>query len=106
MELKINDCFGLLWAITIFACLSKPYTEGLRKLPQGSMQGVHRAYEETTMVKDIFIESRQNADAEYSEVYKMTEEMANTAVKVISVPRRSGRQIMRKNVEADTPEIY
>ena len=27
------------------------------------------------MVKDIFIDSTQNADAEHSEVYKMTEEI-------------------------------
>ena len=55
------------------------YTVGLSKLLRGFMHDVLRAFEEVTLAKDMFIDSRQNADAAYSEVYKMTEETANTA---------------------------
>ena len=53
------------------------------KLLQGSTQDVLQAYEEVTLVNVIFIDIRQNADAEYSEIYKMTEEMASLAGTVI-----------------------
>ena len=39
------------------------------------------------MAKDIFIGIRQNADAEPSEVYKITEEMVNIAGTVISISK-------------------
>ena len=81
------------------------YTVGLSKLLQGSTQEVLLAYNEVTLVKEIFIDIRKNADAEYSEIYKMTEEMANIAGTVISIPRRCRRQTTRNNVESDTPEI-
>ena len=73
---------------------------------QGSIQDVLRAYEEVTLLMGIFSDHRRDADADDSEIYKMTEEMANTTGKVISVPRRqtmrnTWRQTMRNNVEAD-----
>ena len=38
-------------------------------------------------VKDVFIDIRQNANAEYSEIYKMTEELVNIAGTMISTPK-------------------
>ena len=45
-------------------CCMFEYTVGLSKLLQGSTQDVLWAYEEITLVKDSFIDIRQNADAE------------------------------------------
>ncbi|KAI0239768.1 hypothetical protein LSAT2_009490 [Lamellibrachia satsuma] len=51
------------------------YAVCLLKLPQGSTQDVLWAYEEVALVKDIVIDIRQIADAEYSDIYKMTADM-------------------------------
>ena len=67
------------------------YTIGLSKLPQGSTQDV---LQEVRSHSGIFIDIRQNAEAEYSEIYKMTEHM-------VSISRHFGRQTVRHNVEAD-----
>ena len=69
------------------------YTVGLSKLLPGSTQDVLRAYEEVTQAKEIVIDIRQIADAEYSEIYKTTAEIVNIAgtVTVISTPRCCGR---------------
>ena len=77
---NITDVFSLLWAISSSAFIAAlqvnqcmfEYTIDLSKLFQGSTQDVFRAHEEVTLVKDIFIDVKQHADAEYSEIYKMT----------------------------------
>ena len=102
MEFKKNT---FIVAFQVNRCM---FEYGLSKLPQGSMQDVLWAYEEVILVKDIIIDIRQIADAEFSGIYKMTVEMENTAqtVTAISIQRHCGRLTMTNNVEANTPEIY
>lgn len=66
----------------------------------------HRMFSGVTLAKDIFINIKQSADVEYSEIYKMTEEKTNMAGTVVLIPRHCGRQTMRNNVKTNTPEIY
>ena len=73
------------------------YTAGPSKLLQGSTQDVLWAYEEVTLGKDIFVGIRQNADAEYSENYKMTESVISTPGAVWDGPReRTWRQTLQR----------
>ena len=61
--------------------------------------------EEFILVKDIFIDIRQIADAEYREIYKTTAERVNIArtVTAMLISMRYGRQTRRNNVEQTTP---
>ena len=73
----------------------------------GFTQDVLRVNDDVTMVKDIFIDIRQNGDAEYSEVYKMTEEVVNIAGTVTSVSREADHEKQRgsrhpRNIMATT----
>ena len=69
---------GFILSFQVNRCMFE-YTAGLSKLLQGSTQDVLRANEEDTLVKDIVIDIRHIADAEYSVIYKTTAEMVNIA---------------------------
>ncbi|KAL4105175.1 hypothetical protein QTP88_020447 [Uroleucon formosanum] len=55
-----------------------------------------------TTLKDI----RLNADKEFNEIFKSVEKICNTLEIAVYVPRVSGRQTHRTNVDVDTPESY
>ena len=65
---RMTDAFSLVRDLVfrIDRCTFE-YTTGLSKLLHGYTQDVLRAYEEVNMIKGIFIDIRQNADAEYSD---------------------------------------
>ena len=100
----MTDAFGRLLMISssafiaafqVIRCMFE-YAIDLSKLPQGSTQDV---LQEVRSHSGIFNDIGQNADVEYSEIYKMTEHM-------VSISRRFGRQTVRHNVEAATLEIH
>uniref|UniRef100_A0A2H8TYH1 Zinc finger MYM-type protein 1 n=2 Tax=Melanaphis sacchari TaxID=742174 RepID=A0A2H8TYH1_9HEMI len=55
-----------------------------------------------TTLKDI----RLNADKEFNEIFKSVEKICNTLEIAVCVPRVSGRQTHRTNVDVDTPESF
>ena len=65
---RMTNAFGLVRDLVfrIDRCTFE-YTIGISKLLHGSTQNVLRAYKEVNMIKDIFIDIRQNADAECSD---------------------------------------
>ena len=105
-----TDVFVLLCAITSSAFIAAvllnwcmfEYIIDLTKWLQGYMQDDRQTFKEVTLAKDIFIDIRQNADAEYNDIYKRVEMIAGT---VNSMPRCCGRHMIN-NVEANTQEIY
>ena len=49
---------------------------------------------------------RNNADAEFNNVYKKCIKIAKVKGNTLETPRKSSRQVHRLNVESNTPEEY
>jgi hypothetical protein len=111
----ITEANGILTNITsskfIAAFQTNLYFSGFLKslsvLLQGSSLDLVTAYEEIDTIKAEFKSIRENAETEFKAVFQeMVRMRASVTDEAINIPRRCGRQTLRSNVEADTPEDY
>ncbi|XP_041374266.1 zinc finger MYM-type protein 1-like [Gigantopelta aegis] len=90
--------------LTIYHFLS--HLSGITVKLQGRSVDVIKAYHEISTVKAVYKAIYDDVEVEFSRSYKQAVIMASAVSTMPSMPRTVGRQTMRSNVPAATPEEH
>ena len=83
------------------------FTKALSLQLQGTDMEICHAYEKVDMIKEELRSIRENSENEFSILFERATNMAaEVGMEPLEMPRTVGRQTLRSNVEADTPEEY
>lgn len=110
----VTEANGLLSQITSSPFISAfqsvryvfGYTKSLSICLQSSTIDLVNAYQQINLVAAELSDIRTKAEEIFHDVYMKCCEISQMAGREMQIPRRCGRQTLRNNVEADTPEAY
>ena len=90
--------------LTVYKVLSR--LEGVTVQLQKKMQDMFDALNVIEEVKLLYKEMRENVEDYFHSVFKHSERMTEAVGQTAKMPRIIGRQVLKSNVAASTPEEY